>query len=133
MELTPGVVMTVAVVAVLGFAVIRWGRRHEAAPPVDAPSAPVRSSAMAAREQGEGHPLVNWLLDRAFEQTGVRVDEDPLARQRIEEAAAKAMEELRTRSATTINLPFLVADRKGPRHFSVQVKRNVDSTFEVQR
>ena len=132
MELTPGVVILVAVVAVVSFALIRWGRRHEAAPPVKAPHTPVRSNAMAAREESESHPLVHWLLDRAFEQTGVRVADDALARERIAQAAVKAMGDLRAGGSATISLPFLTADARGPKHFNVQFKRNPDSTFELQ-
>ena len=133
MELTPGIVVIVAVVAVLSVLLIRWGRRHEAAPPVEAVPTPVRSNTMAAREERESHPLVDWLLDRAFEQTGVRVADDPLARERIAQAAVKAMEDLRGGGSATISLPFLTADSRGPRHFNVQFKRNPDSTFELQR
>ena len=133
MELTPGVVVIVAVVAVVSFALIRWGRRNEAPPHVEAPETPVRSNAMAAREERASHSLLNWLLDRAFEQTGVRVADDALARERIAQAAVKAMDDLRAGRAATISLPFLTADAQGPKHFNIQVKRNPDSTFEVQR
>ena len=131
MDLNPAVVISVAVgaVAVL-FVLVRW-RRGEAAAPVDARVAPVRSNSMAAREGRENEPLVRWVLDRAFEQTGVRVADDPLARKRIEEAVAHSMDVLRNGGTVTINLPFLAADRSGPKHFSVEFKRNANSTFEV--
>jgi hypothetical protein len=132
-ELTPGVVIVLAVVVVVAFVLIRWARRHEAAAPVDAPHAPVRSNTMAGREERESNPLFHWLLDRASEQTGFNVSDDPLARERIEQAAVKAMEDLRTGDSATISLPFLIADAQGPRHFAVQFKRNRDSTFELQR
>jgi hypothetical protein len=131
-ELTPGVVIIVAVVAVGSFVLIRWARRHEAAPPAEAPHPAVRSSTMAAREERESQPLVNWLLDRAFEQTGVSVADDALARERIVQAAVQAVEDLRAGEAT-ISLPFLIADARGPKHFIVRFKRNPDSTFELQR
>ncbi|MFL6245350.1 MAG: Hsp70 family protein [Thermoanaerobaculia bacterium] len=124
MELTSGVIIVLAVVAVVAFVVIRWGSRHEAAPPVEPPRTAVRSNSL---------PLVDWLLDRAFEQTGIRVADDALARQRITDAAATAMEDLRTGGSATISLPFLAADADGPRHFNVEFKRNPDSTFELQR
>ena len=87
---------------------------------------------MVARRGGESDPLVNWLLDRAFEQTGISVADDALARDRIAQAAAKATEDLRTHGSATISLPFLAADAQGPKHFSVRFKRNLDSTFELQ-
>jgi len=131
MDLSPGVVIILAVAAVVGFAVIRWGRHHSADPPAEAPAVPVRSNAMAARGGRESQPLVNWLLDRAFEETGFKVADDPLGRDRIEQAAVKAMEDLRSGGSATISLPFLVADARGPKHFSIEFKRNMDSTFEL--
>ena len=131
MELSPGVIIVLALVVVVSFVLLRWGRRNEAPPLLDAPAAPVRSNPMAARAGSDSQTLVHWLLDRALEQTGVNLAGDPLALQRIEEAAGKAMEELRTSSSTMISLPFLVADASGPKHFSVQIKRNLDSTFEL--
>lgn len=131
MELSPAVVIVLAVVAVLTVMLIRW-RRHDAPAIVDTPDTPVRSNTMARREERQGDPLVNWLLDLAFEQTGVRVADDALARDRIVQAAATAMEDLRTSGSATISLPFLVADARGPRHFNVQFKRKLDSTFELQ-
>ncbi len=133
MELNPGVIIAVAVAMAVTFVLIRWGRRHEAAPPVNAPRTPLRSNTMAARDERGSGPLVEWLLDRASEQTGVNVTDDPLARERIAQAAVKAMEELRDGGSATISLPFLSADAQGPKHFLVQFKRNPDSTFELQR
>jgi len=40
---------------------------------------------------------------------------------------------LRADGSATISLPFLVADAGGPKHFNVQFKRNMDSTFELLR
>jgi molecular chaperone DnaK len=68
--------------------------------------------------------LINWLLSRAFEQTGVKVADDPMARQRIGEAAKKAVEELRFQASVKVSLPFLTADKEGPKHFDVQLTRD---------
>lgn len=87
---------------------------------------------MAARDEGGNDALVNWLLDRATEQTGVALADDALARDRIAQAAVKAMEDLRAYGTATISLPFLVADAQGPKHFDVEFKQNVDSTFELR-
>ena len=133
MELTPAVVIIVVVVAVAGFVLIRWASRHEAAAPLDGPVTPVRSNTMAARGNRDASSLVDWLLERASEQTGLSVADDALARQRITEAAAKAMEELETHGSATISLPFLMADARGPKHFDVEIKRSVNSTFEATR
>lgn len=131
MELTPGLVVIIVTVVAVGSLLIRLGRRHEAAPPVEARNAPVRSSTMAVREERESQPLVHWLLDRAAEQTGVSVADDTLARDRIVQAAVQAAEELRAGGSATISLPFLTADARGPKHFTVRFKRNRDS-FELQ-
>lgn len=134
MELTPGVVILVAVAAVaLSLILIRWGRRGEAVAPVDAPVAPVGNNRMAGRASLENDMLMDWLLDRAFEQTGVRVADDALARERMAQAAVSAMEELRAAGSATVSLPFITADARGPKHFEVRFKRNPDSTFELQR
>lgn len=132
MDLTPSVVLVAVVVVAVSFVLIRWGRRREAAPPVDAPPTPGRRPAMAARDEGGNDALVNWLLDRATEQTGVALADDALARDRIAQAAVKAMEDLRAYGTATISLPFLVADAQGPKHFDVEFKQNVDSTFELR-
>jgi hypothetical protein len=132
-ELTPGVIISAVVAVAVSFVLVRLGFRREAAAPVDAPHTPARSSTMAAREERESQPLVTWLLDRAFEQTGVKVADDALARERIVQAAVKAAEDLRTGGSATISLPFLTADARGPKHFTVRFKRKRDSTFELQR
>ncbi|HVG24785.1 MAG TPA: hypothetical protein VND45_11570 [Thermoanaerobaculia bacterium] len=125
MELTPTVVIAIAVIATLAFVLIRRARRAEAAAPVNAPRAPLGTTS-------ESGPLNEWLLDRAFEQTGFRVADDPLARQRVQAAAVKAMDELRTHGFAEISLPFLIADATGPKHFNVRFKRTAGANFEVQ-
>ena len=131
MELNASVVAVVAVVAVLSLVLIRWGFRREPAAPVDVRDTPVKSSAIAAREERQSQPLVNWLLERASEQTGVRMDNDALARDRIVKAAVEAMEVVQRGGSATISLPFLTADAQGPKHFTIRFKRNPDSTFEL--
>jgi hypothetical protein len=133
MELTAGTVITIAVVVIAWIAFIRWGRRHEAAAPVDVPRTPARSNTMTMGEKRESDSLVSFLLDRASEQTGLSVADDALARERITQAAAQALEDLRASGSATISLPFLTADAKGPKHFEVRVQRGRESTFELQR
>ena len=77
-----------------------------------------------AREEDEAtDELVHWLLSQAFEQTGVRVAEDEVAFGRIVDAARKTRERLQTDESATISLPFLTADKDGPKHFEVEVSR----------
>jgi hypothetical protein len=134
-ELNPGVIITVAVALVATVLLIRWGRRNEAPPVGDtsSPPPPVRSHTTKTRDERANNELVHWVLDRAFEETGVRVAEDPLACQRIAQAVLKAMEDLRTNGSAEISLPFLVADAQGPKHLNLRLKQNLDSTFELER
>jgi hypothetical protein len=131
-DLNPGVVTVIGIVAIAAAIVLmRWGRRGEAAAPVESPIIP--SGGGMKRDDRDSSSLANWLFERAYEQTGFRVTDDPLARERIVQAAAKAMDELRSGGTATISLPFLTADATGPKHFVIDVKRNADSTFAVQR
>ena len=132
-ELTPGIFITIAVVVIASIILIRWTRRREAAAPPDVRVAPARTGTMAASNDRASDSLVRLLLERASEETGVRMIDDALARQRIEQAAAQAMDDLHTHDSATISLPFLTADARGPKHFEVRVQRRPDSTFELQR
>lgn len=85
--------------------------------------APTASGPSGAPVEPESLALVDWLLRRAFEQTKVKVADDPMARQRVVEAAQKARAELRRQHSVTISLPFLTADASGPKHFEVRVTR----------
>jgi molecular chaperone DnaK len=69
--------------------------------------------------------VVDWLLTQAYEQTGVRVADEPLAYQRIAEAAQKAIRDLQTQEVASISLPFLTADANGPKHFETRLTRAV--------
>ena len=126
-----GVVIIFAVVVVVTIVLIRWSRRHEATPPVDAPAL-VSNNTMAAREARES-PRSSTGCSTARPNQPASVADDPLARERIVQAAVKAMEDLRTGGSAAISLPFLTADAGGPKHFAVRFKRNLDSTFELQR
>lgn len=131
MQLTSGVLLIIVVLGIATLAILLWSRRHEAAAPADALHRPAKSGpSMPARNAGEIQPLVSWLLDRASEETGMRLEDDPLVRERIGQAALKAMEELRSGGSASINLPFIAADARGPKHFAIELKRNPDLTFE---
>ena len=73
------------------------------------------------------HPMI---LDKAREclkefkdKEGVDLSSDPVAAQRLKEAAEKAKIELSTTLETDINLPFITATDKGPMHFNMKLKR----------
>jgi hypothetical protein len=130
MQLTPEVLVLVAVVAVASFVLFRWSRRNEAPALTDAPRTPARSTSMVARADRDTLRLLDWLLVRAVEQTGISVGDDALVRERLGQAAVKAIEELAVHGSAANSLPFLTADARGPRHFAVEFKRKPDSTFE---
>ena len=69
--------------------------------------------------------LVDWLLDQASEQTGVNLKGDPMAVERIANAARLARQELEEQESTLISLPFLTADGSGPKHFELTLTRNM--------
>jgi len=67
--------------------------------------------------------LINYLADEFKKENGIDVHNDPLALQRIKEAAEKAKIELSSALQTDVNLPYVTADASGPKHLNVQVTR----------
>merc|ERR1712137_408452 len=67
--------------------------------------------------------LVNWLLKQFKEKEGIDLDSDIQALQRLTEAAGKAKMELSTVAETSIHLPFITADKTGPKHIEELLTR----------
>ena len=67
--------------------------------------------------------LVNYLTNEFKKDTGIDIKTDNLALQRIKEAAEKAKCELSSTLQTDINLPFITADKTGPKHLNVKLTR----------
>ena len=67
--------------------------------------------------------LINYLTDEFQKESGIDIHKDPLALQRIKEAAEKAKIELSSALQTDVNLPYVTADANGPKHLNVQVTR----------
>jgi len=67
--------------------------------------------------------IVSWMTARFQEQQGVDLLGDPMAMQRLRDAAEKAKIELSNMSTTSINLPFISADASGPKHLEVELTR----------
>ena len=67
--------------------------------------------------------LVDWLADGFKKSDSVDLKKDPMALQRLKEAAEKAKCELSTSTQTEINLPFITADSAGPKHLNVALNR----------
>jgi molecular chaperone DnaK len=69
--------------------------------------------------------LVNWLINDFKQQEGIDLSTDVQALQRLTEAAEKAKIELSTVEKTTIHLPFITADKTGPKHIEKELTREV--------
>jgi molecular chaperone DnaK len=68
--------------------------------------------------------IIHFLADEFQKETGVDVRRDPLAMQRLKEAAEKAKIELSSSQQTDVNLPYITADASGPKHLSVKLTRS---------
>jgi molecular chaperone DnaK len=69
--------------------------------------------------------LVNWLINDFKEKEGIDLGNDIQALQRLTESAEKAKIELSTVEKTTIHLPFITADKSGPKHIEKDLTRDV--------
>jgi len=67
--------------------------------------------------------IIDWLVQEFQKDQGVDLSKDPMALQRLKEAAEKAKMELSTTSQTDINLPFITATQEGPKHLNVSLTR----------
>jgi molecular chaperone DnaK len=67
--------------------------------------------------------IISYLVDEFIKDSGVDLRKDPLALQRLKEAAEKAKVELSTREQTDINLPYITADASGPKHLNLRLTR----------
>ena len=68
--------------------------------------------------------LIHFLVETFKKDTGIDVSADPMAMQRLKEAAEKAKIELSSSVTTEVNLPFLTADQAGPKHLNVSIQRS---------
>ncbi len=67
--------------------------------------------------------IINWILSEFKRETGLDLSKDPLALQRIKEAAEKAKIELSTTMESEINQPFITTDESGPKHLVMKLTR----------
>jgi molecular chaperone DnaK len=68
--------------------------------------------------------IIEWLLEEFKKDQGINLGSDPMALQRLKEAAEKAKIELSSVQETDINLPFITADASGPKHMNVRLTRS---------
>ncbi len=67
--------------------------------------------------------LIDYLVEEFKKETGMNLKGDPLAMQRLKEAAEKAKIELSSSQQTDVNLPYITADASGPKHLNVKISR----------
>jgi molecular chaperone DnaK len=67
--------------------------------------------------------VINYLADEFKKESGIDVRKDPLAMQRLKEAAEKAKIELSSSQQTEVNLPYITADAAGPKHLNLKLTR----------
>ena len=80
---------------------------------------------------GDGHlggddfdqKVINWIAEEFKKSDGIDLREDPMALQRLKEAAESAKKELSSSKQTDINLPFVTADASGPKHLNLNLSR----------
>jgi molecular chaperone DnaK len=65
--------------------------------------------------------IMDWILEEFKKQEGINLSGDPMAMQRVKEAAEKAKIELSGTQTTNINLPFITADAGGPKHLNLDL------------
>ena len=69
------------------------------------------------------HVIIDWLADEFKNDEGVDLRQDPMAMQRLKEAAEKAKIELSSSTSTEINLPYITATASGPKHLVKTLSR----------
>jgi molecular chaperone DnaK len=67
--------------------------------------------------------VIDWIVGEFKRDQGIDLSKDPMALQRLKEAAEKAKMELSSTNSTDINLPFITADQSGPKHLNYQLTR----------
>ncbi|MES1241108.1 MAG: molecular chaperone DnaK [Acidobacteriota bacterium] len=67
--------------------------------------------------------IMDWLLEEFKKDQGINLGNDPMAMQRLKEAAEKAKIELSSAQETEVNLPFITADASGPKHLNLRLSR----------
>ncbi len=69
------------------------------------------------------YKIIKFIADEYKKESGIDISKDPLALQRLDEAAEKAKHELSTTLETEINIPFITSDASGPKHLLMKMTR----------
>ncbi|MFX1504956.1 MAG: molecular chaperone DnaK [Promethearchaeota archaeon] len=72
--------------------------------------------------------IMDWMIEEFKKQTGLDLSKDPMAMQRLKDAAEQAKIELSQKTSADINLPYIYADNTGPKHLNLTLSR---SKFEI--
>lgn len=72
--------------------------------------------------------IMDWMIEEFKQQTGLDISNDPMAMQRLKDAAEQAKIELSQKTSADINLPYIYADNTGPKHLNLSLSR---SKFEI--
>ncbi len=72
--------------------------------------------------------IMDWMVEEFKNQTGLDLSKDPMALQRLKDAAEQAKIELSQKTSADINLPYIYADNTGPKHLNLTLSR---SKFEI--
>ena len=67
--------------------------------------------------------IIDWIINEFKSESGIDLSKDPMAYQRVREAAEKAKVELSSSTETEINLPYLTMDASGPKHYVGKLSR----------
>ena len=73
--------------------------------------------------------IVQWMIEKFQQEENIDLSQDKMALQRLREAAEKAKIELSSMGSTSINLPFITADRSGPKHLEMELSRSKFEEF----
>ncbi len=72
--------------------------------------------------------IMDWMIEEFKNNTGLDLSNDPMAMQRLKDAAEQAKIELSQKTSAEINLPYIYADNTGPKHLNLKLSR---SNFEI--
>ncbi|MHA2155274.1 MAG: molecular chaperone DnaK, partial [Candidatus Hodarchaeales archaeon] len=72
--------------------------------------------------------IIDWMIEEFQKQSGLDLSKDPMALQRLKDAAEQAKIELSQKTSAAINLPYVYADNTGPKHLNLSLER---SKFEI--
>ena len=75
--------------------------------------------------------FIDWLVQRVESELETSVAQDEMAMKRIEAAAVSSLQDLMSESETKIDLPFLIADAQGPKHFNMTLSKEDLESIQI--